>query len=269
MDPLIRFICKGEYRPSLRRFRQGKRKESKLGNDLNSPASVDVPKHIVIVMDGLKEFTTQLLEWVLENISARGHIITLLGFMPWLNIPLSSKTWQDVWMLEFEHLSLIKERNECKNEAKYLKLQAVLELCRDHGVLDLNSSLCFSFSFTCTVYDNNCIQQVTLQKEIVMGYPLPLLVVERIISHRATWVVFDNDRYLRKNTAYFANKIPCNTVMMSEKGEMDMIKGRPMIDNGDNTPGESPASVPTPLLICSEPLRRILEEQELQLYDAD
>ncbi|KAK8690995.1 hypothetical protein V6N13_074516 [Hibiscus sabdariffa] len=157
-------------------------------------------------MDGLKEFTTEMLEWVLENISARGHIITLLGFMPWLNIPF---------------------------------------------------------------YDNNCIQQVTLQKEIVMGYPLPLLVVERIISHRATWVVFDNDRYLRKNTAYFANKIHCNTVMMSEKGEMDMIKGRPMINNGENTPGESPASVPTPLLICSEPLRRILEDQELEKYDDD
>ncbi|KAK9046085.1 hypothetical protein V6N11_051985 [Hibiscus sabdariffa] len=232
MDPLITFICKG--RPSLRRFKQGKRKKSKLGNDLSSPGSVHVPKHIIIVMDGLKEFTTEMLEWVLENISARGHIITLLGFMPWLNIPLSSKTWQDVWMLEFEHLSLIKERNKCKNEAKYLKLQAV-----------------------------------TLQKEIVMGYPLPLLVVERIISHRATWVVFDNDRYLRKNTAYFANKIHCNTVMMSEKGEMDMIKGRPMINNGENTPGESPASVPTPLLICSEPLRRILEDQELEKYDDD
>ncbi|KAE8713768.1 putative Ubiquitin-specific protease 20 [Hibiscus syriacus] len=183
-------------------------------------------------MDRLKEFTTLLLELVLENISASGHIVTLLGFMPWLNIPLSSKTWQDVWMLEFEHLSLIRERTSL------------------------------------TVI--TAIQQVTLQKEIVMGYPLPSLVVERIISHRATWVVFDNDRYLRKNRAYFAKKIPCNMVMMSEEGDMDMIKGRPMIDDGENTPSQSPAClVPTPLVICSEPLKRILEEQELEKYDDD
>ncbi|KAE8690256.1 putative Ubiquitin-specific protease 20 [Hibiscus syriacus] len=245
MGLFIRFRGQRKYCPSLSRFsRRLKAKESKLGNDLSSPGSVNVPKHVVIVMDGLKEFTTQLLEWVLENISASGHIVTLLGFMPWLNIPLSSKTWQDVWMLEFEHLTLLRERNEWKNDAKYLKLQAVLNLCRDHGVM--------------------------LQKEIVMGYPLPSLVVERIISHRATWVVFNNDRYLRKNRVYFTKKIPCNMVMMSEEGDMDMIKGRPMIDNGENTPCESPAClVPTPLLICSEPLKRILEEQELQKYDDD
>lgn len=68
-------------------------------------------------------------------------------------------------MLEFEHLSFIKEKNEWKNDAKYLKLQAVLDLCKKHGVVP--------------------------QKEIVMGYPLPWLLVERIINLRATWVVFD------------------------------------------------------------------------------
>ena len=52
---------------------------------------------------------------------------------------VSSKTWQDVWMLEFEHLSLIKEKNEWKNDAKYLKLQAVLDLCKKHGVLNLKT----------------------------------------------------------------------------------------------------------------------------------
>ncbi|XP_021293884.1 uncharacterized protein LOC110423816 [Herrania umbratica] len=201
----------------------GKKKGSKLANELSSPGSANVPKDVVIVMDGLKEFTTELLEWVLENIIASGHRVTLLGFMPWLNIPLSSKTWQDVWMLEFEHLSLIKEKKEWKNDAKYLKLQAVLDLCGKHGVVP--------------------------QKEIVMGYPLPLLIVERIISLRATWVVFDSNRELRKNREFFAAKIPCNMVMMSEEGDMDMIKGRPMIDSGERTPSDqSPSSLaPTPL----------------------
>ncbi|KAK9006175.1 hypothetical protein V6N11_035220 [Hibiscus sabdariffa] len=215
---------------------RGKRK-SKLGIDLSSPGSINLPKHVVIVMDGLQEFTTHLLEWVLQNICAPGYIVTLLGFMPWLNIPLYSKTRNDVWTVEFEHLSL-------RNDAKYVKLQAVLDLCSRH--------------------------RVTLQKETVMGYPLPSLIVERIISHRASWVVFDYDRYLRKNREYFAKKMPCNMVMMSEEGYMDMIKGRPMIDNGDNTPSESPASlVPSPLVICSEPLKRILEEQELEKYVDD
>ncbi|XVF11047.1 hypothetical protein REPUB_Repub07fG0235800 [Reevesia pubescens] len=242
MVHFIRFRRERSY-PSPPRF-MGKKKASKLANDLSSPGSVNVPKHVVIVMDGLKEFTTELLEWVLENIIASdsGHIVTLLGFMPWLNIPLSSKTWQDVWTLEFEHLSLIKEKNEWKNDAKYLKLQAVLDLCKKHGVVP--------------------------EKEIVMGYPLPLLVVERIISLRATWVVFDSSRDLRKNREYFAKKIPCNMVMMNEEGEMDMIKGRPMIDNGEHTPSESPASwVPSPLVIYSEPLKRIMEEEEVEKDD--
>ncbi|XWS49258.1 hypothetical protein CRYUN_Cryun13aG0148500 [Craigia yunnanensis] len=226
---------KGNY-PSLRRF-MGKKKGSKLANDLSSPGSANVPKHVVIVMDGLKEFTTELLQWVLENITASGHIVTLLGFVPWLNIPLSSKTRQDVWMLEFEDLSLIKEKNEWKNDAKYLKLQAVFDLCKKHGVVP--------------------------QKQIVMGYRLPLLVVERIISLHATCVVFDSNRYMRKNREFFAEKIPCNMVMTSEEGYMDMIKGRPMIVNGEHTPSESPASlVPTPLVIYSKPLNRIMEEQE-------
>lgn len=73
-------------KPSLPRF-NGKKRDSKLANDLSSPGSANASKHVVIVMDGLKEFTTELLEWVLENIITAGHIVTLLGFMPWLNIP--------------------------------------------------------------------------------------------------------------------------------------------------------------------------------------
>lgn len=44
-------------------------------------------KHVVIVMDGLKDFTMEPLEWALNNITAAGFTVTLLGLMPWLNIP--------------------------------------------------------------------------------------------------------------------------------------------------------------------------------------
>lgn len=50
--------------------------------------------------------------------------------------------------------------------------------------------------------------------------------------------------------------------MMNEEGEVDMIRGRPMIDN---FPGESPASlVPTPRLIISKELKEILEKEKLK-----
>ncbi|KAJ6943013.1 hypothetical protein NC652_008721 [Populus alba x Populus x berolinensis] len=39
-------------------------------------------------MDGPKEFTIKPFQWALENISASGGIkVTLLGAMPWINIP--------------------------------------------------------------------------------------------------------------------------------------------------------------------------------------
>lgn len=52
-----------------------------------SPASADNPKHVVVVMDGMRRFTTELLEWALENLIPAGCTVTLLGVMPWLNIP--------------------------------------------------------------------------------------------------------------------------------------------------------------------------------------
>lgn len=54
-----------------------------------SPDSFDGrPKQVVIVMDGLKEFSMEPLEWVLKNIALRACCtITLLGVMPFLNIP--------------------------------------------------------------------------------------------------------------------------------------------------------------------------------------
>ncbi|KAJ0052084.1 hypothetical protein Pint_03440 [Pistacia integerrima] len=185
-----------------------------------SPAgsAKNIGKHVVIVMDGLKDFTMEPLEWALHNIMPTGSTVTLLGLMPWLNIP---------------HLSIAKDKSEWKSDAKYLKLQAVIDLCKKYGVLP--------------------------QKEVVMGYPPRLLVVERIVSLHATWVVFDSDKYHKKNREFYAEKIPCNMVMMNEGGDVDMIRGFPL--NDDRTPGESPASlVPTPQLNLSQRLKVILED---------
>lgn len=60
-----------------------------LENDLmlESPGLMNTPKHVLIVMDGMKEFRTEPLEWALENVINAGSTVTLLGVMPWLNIP--------------------------------------------------------------------------------------------------------------------------------------------------------------------------------------
>ncbi|KAF2315888.1 hypothetical protein GH714_040683 [Hevea brasiliensis] len=199
-----------------------------------SPGSVNTTPHVVIVMDALKEFTIDPLRWALENIIAAGCVVTLLGIMPWLNIPLSSKT-QEVWALEFEEVSMAQETNEPKIDPKLLKLKEVVDLCKRFGV--------------CACQFEHAMQ-VVLHKEVVMGFPLKLVVLEKITSLHATWVVFD--RYQRRNREFFAHRVPCNMVMMNENREADMIRGQPMIDNGEFTPGESPASlIPTQLLISN------------------
>ncbi|XP_062073614.1 uncharacterized protein LOC133777876 [Humulus lupulus] len=219
------------------------------GGDLRfhlvDPNGSSPTKNIVIVMDGLTEFTPEVLEWVLQNIVTRsGCAITLLGVMPWLNIPLSTKTWLDIWSVDLEELA--KERSEnIKSDFKYLKLKAVLDLCRSYGVV--------------------------LQKKVVMGYPSRLLVVEQIISLGATWVVFDRHQ---KNTEFYAKKVPCNMVVMNENGEADMIKGRTVVENSGEmntataTAGESPTVVPPPELVISNQLKGFIENERSQgIYD--
>ncbi|KAA8525875.1 hypothetical protein F0562_007730 [Nyssa sinensis] len=196
-------------------------KRPSLARDLilrESPNSADTPKHVVVVMDGLKEFTTEPVEWVLENIAFYAYCkITLVGVMPWLNIPLFSKTFSDIWTLDIEDLFIIKERSEWKSDVKYQKIQRLLDLCQKYGVVP--------------------------QMRTKMGYPLELVAVEHIVNLHAALVVFD--RYHRKYRQYYAERIPCNMVMMNDDGGVDMIKGRPLIDNGENTPGESPVSAPS------------------------
>jgi len=197
-----------------------------------SPGSMNRARHVIIVMDAMKEFTTEPLEWALENVIKAGSVVILLGVMPWLNIPLSSKTWLDVWPVGLEELSFVKEKIEWKSDVKYLKLQAVVDLCKNYGVL--------------------------LQKKVVMGYPSRLLVVEEITSLHATWVVFD--RHQKNDRKFYAGKLPCNMVMMNEEGEADMIKGRTMIDS---TIRESVTSLlSTPILLISDHLKGILKKQK-------
>ncbi|RVX14512.1 hypothetical protein CK203_017258 [Vitis vinifera] len=200
---------------------------------LESPGST---KHVVIVMDALKEFTTEILEWVLENIFEAGGTVTLLGVMPWPNIPswglglehiqrsqifypkdglmatILSKIRSDIWELGLQDLSIIEERNEGKSDAKYQKLQAIVDLCQKYGAVP--------------------------QIKVAMGYPVRSVVIEQIISLHATWVVFDRNH--QKYREFYASKVPCNMVVMNDEGGFDMIKGRAMINDGD-TPGSRPS----------------------------
>jgi len=193
-----------------------------------SPGSMNTARHVIIVMDAMKEFNTEALEWALEHVIKAGSVVILLGVMPWLNIPLSSKTWLDIWPVGLEELSIVKEKIEWKSDVKYLKLQAVVDLCKNYGVL--------------------------LQKKVIMGYPSRLLVVDEIASLHATWVVFD--RHQRTERKFYAEKLPCNMVMMNEEGDADMIKGRTMIDC---TIAESPSSLlSTPILIIAEHVKGML-----------
>ncbi|XP_030502904.2 uncharacterized protein LOC115718080 [Cannabis sativa] len=175
-------------------------------HDMVDPNGSNPSKNIVIVMDGLAEFTTEVLQWVLHNIviNCSGCVITLLGVMPWLNIPLSTKTWLDIWSVDLEELA--KERSEnIKNDFKYLKLKAVLDLCRSYGVV--------------------------LQKKVVMGYPSRHLVIEQIISLDATWVVFDRHQ---KKTEFYGEKVGCKMIVMNERGEADMIIDNKLVESTTN-----------------------------------
>lgn len=56
-------------------------------------------------------------------------------------------------------------------------------------------------------------------------------------------------------------------VVMNENGEVDMIKGRSIIESSaemSNTPGESPALVPTPKLIISDQLKGLILKERSQ-----
>ncbi|KAG6780776.1 hypothetical protein POTOM_013651 [Populus tomentosa] len=86
------------------------------------PEIASTTTQVVLVMDGPKEFTIKPFKGALENISASGGIkVTLLGAMPWINIPQLAvgKVQGDEW----------------KRYSKYVKLQAMIDLCKKKGVV--------------------------------------------------------------------------------------------------------------------------------------
>ncbi|XP_052170677.1 uncharacterized protein LOC127786932 [Diospyros lotus] len=220
------------YAAKRRHLSAGKRS---LAQDLiacESSGSSDAPTQVVIVMDGLKEFSMEPLEWVLKHIALEAYCtVTLLGVMPWLNIPLSSKTWSEIWAVDPEDLLIMKERTD----AKYHRVLTLTEICHQYGV--------------------------KLQIRSQMGYPLQQVVVDRIIDLDATLVVFD--RHQQKYREYYAKKLPCNMVMINDEGEVDMIQGQPLINNMEVPPAGSPASsAPTPKLIVADHLKRIFKQKD-------
>ncbi|KAK9146083.1 hypothetical protein Sjap_005986 [Stephania japonica] len=207
-----------------------------------SPGSITPSKHVVVVMDAMKDFSTEPLRWALDNVTGSGYTVTLLGIMPWLNLPLSCKTWLDIWTLNLEDLPGLIERNEWKSDLKYQKVRGIIELCEKYGVVP--------------------------NMKVAMGYPLRLVVLEQTTSLSATWIVFD--KHHRRNRGFYAKRIPCNVVMMNNEGEVEMIKVRPMIDNGDIMATESPASLPiAPKVIISEKLKELFRPKEQKIINQE
>ncbi|KDP37889.1 hypothetical protein JCGZ_05771 [Jatropha curcas] len=136
------------------------------GAGSNTLAEVLVPmnicKHVVIVMDALKEFSRQPLQWALDHVIQTHCTITLLGVMPWLPLPLSCKTWLDVWTFDHGDLSALKSRSEWKNDHKYQKIRRIIEQCEQKGVVP-------------------CMK-------VAMGHPLKLVILEQTTNLHATLV---------------------------------------------------------------------------------
>ncbi|XP_073120725.1 uncharacterized protein [Henckelia pumila] len=203
-----------------------------------SPGSFDDPKRILIVVDALKEFQVDLLEWVLRNFTIKNrHTITILGIMPWLNMPLSSKTWSDMWSMNLENLSYFQEKGDFKNDPKCQKVQRLIDLCQKYGV------------------------EPEIRSE--MGHPLRLLVIEHISNLHATLVVFDR-HHDRKYIEYYAEKVPCNMVVVNDNGAVNLIKKRKSVDS-DTEYSPAPGIESTPSIatctksVLSEQLKKCLK----------
>lgn len=104
--------------------------------------SANSAKHVVIVMDGLEDFTLEPLEWALENIAPAGCTVTLLGLMPWLNIPCKYQYLQ-LHMLVLQvkiAMPLLKgifftitRRNWLRTSSSFLFRERVVGPCKRHS----------------------------------------------------------------------------------------------------------------------------------------
>ncbi|CAI9095353.1 OLC1v1031283C1 [Oldenlandia corymbosa var. corymbosa] len=205
-----------------------------------SPAGPSqIHKQVVVVMDGLREFSWEPLEWVLKNVADGGGSssckVTLLGVKPWLNIPLFSKTSSDFWSIDLDELSLIRE---LRNDANYHIVRVLLDICQHYGVV--------------------------LEIRTEMGHPLHLLVLEAISSLHATLVVFDR-HHDRKYIEFYAEKVPCNMVKMREDGQVEAIKIR-RVQSADSTPRNDASSVnvvapSSRSAIFSEKIKKLLKQK--------
>ncbi|KAI3453404.1 hypothetical protein Pfo_010067 [Paulownia fortunei] len=147
--------------------------------------------------------------------------------------------------MDLDDLFTFQEKNEFKNDPKYQKVQRLIELCQKYGV----------------------VPEIRTE----MGHPLRLLVVEQISSLHATLVVFDR-HHDRKYIEYYAEKIPCNMLVVNDNGEVDVIKKRKCSDSEvDNTPVvQSPASMaPCSKTRITEQLKKRLMPKSRGKHDKD
>ncbi|KAL6344411.1 hypothetical protein AAG906_039667 [Vitis piasezkii] len=197
-----------------------------------SPSLLNSERNVVIVMDALKDFSREPLQWALNNVIRSGCSITLLGVMPWLPMPYSCKTMSEFWTYHTGDLSQLKEKCEWMNEQKYQKIRGIIELCEE--------------------------KEVVPYMKVAVGYPLKLVVLEHTTSLHATLVVVD--RRLRKYSTFLGKRMPSSVVVMNSDGGVDLLKVQSTIDQGDTTPGETPMTIapPTPQVILSAELSKLL-----------
>ncbi|KAI3828708.1 hypothetical protein L1987_02817 [Smallanthus sonchifolius] len=192
-------------------------------------------KHVVIVMDAMREFSVEPLEWVLKNITLDTCCrITLLGVKPWLTFVSACKTEKDIWTMNIEDLLNMRDTNEWRNDIRSQKAQELVNICLKY--------------------------RVKPQIESGQGFPKRLLVLERIASAYATWVVFDR-HHNKKHIEYVAKKVPCNILVMNNNRDADMIKGRSTtFESNDESPIRlSTSTIPTPTLMLSDEFKRMLQ----------
>ncbi|WCJ27513.1 hypothetical protein M5689_009251 [Euphorbia peplus] len=237
------------------------RKIESTSNDIRLRVSMDMVRHrerereirhVVIVMDALKGFSLEPLQWTLDHLitttTTHAHhysTITLLGVMPWIPFALSCKTWLDVWTYDdVGDLSAFKAKptpstsTKTTHTSKHHKIQEVIHLCHQKGVVP-------------------CIK-------VAMGHPLRLVVLEQTTNLHASFVVLD--RHLRKNRTFFQERLPSSVVMMKTDGEVDMLRARPPNDSScDTTPQQSPATlISTPEVILSHAFSQLYSKLKTQ-----
>ncbi|XP_031287095.1 uncharacterized protein LOC116145794 [Pistacia vera] len=197
-----------------------------------SPGCLSSDRHVVIVMDALKQFSWGPLQWTLDHVIPSNCTVTLLGVMPWIPLALSCKT--RIWTYDFGNLLALKSRSEWNNE----ETRGIIELCEQKGVVPF--------------------------MQLAMGHPLKLVVLEKTTNLHANLVVLD--RHMRKNKGFYAERLPSSVVVMNNDGGVDIIRIQSTINTCDSSPlqeSPSPATPPPTKLILSEALSELLQHKDI------